>query len=772
MAEISSPTHPCPICGEKSCAFLPTTEEVKVSWETSHTDGFEPATTADRNQLFSDQCNRCDLGPALDSNLCPRCQHLRLRHFFGSGCSLPEIRLRILIGSLAEIQSRQKICDFCDFLCAAVSTQWKAQFDENVFEVDKNVFEADENFFKLAEDVPELDEKAATTIEVYLFRDIWEAIVAIDTNHRSCKIHLDIERVDDNYNTPARESHRQASSEVSLDLIRKWMVDYKVDPKRNHVNNHNTSLLPPGFMVIDVEQGCVKALEAAPGLRYVALSYVWGSSKPGDILATMETIKKLEAPGYLCQEKLPATIWDSMKVCEALQVPFLWVDRLCIIQDDCETNKMTQIAAMDQIYSQAVLTICASGSPDSHSGLYGTHDRPRKFRHGRARIGSLDILAELPDDLYYRSQAWWKRAWTYQELLLSPNKLIFSPWGITFHCRREHNEYEFEGATARMQHGGPNSRDTGQGNPIDQYLGVVTNYNSLVLSFDHDIFNAFQGIFKKIFESLEQLLYGLPKVDFDEALLWDVWTEAPGKQGQSVLRAIPSSAEIATPSWSWACSRGHTTWIRISPTKKTRTCSSIAKWNFVDLENGAPKPIIAHGSRVDQPWQKHDDWGTMYAWSAWVMGCIEKDLPSELQDSSDFDFRESGSKAWKKWGTYREYWEDAFISTPLPGSPSICNSIKKILLAREKRGRVIVRAALAQMIIRCDNQGCKLQGADDAVAGILVTHHNCMGLRDKEWSCVALSIGPALRKTLGAVVMSTDMAIEVETPWKLPTPDT
>jgi hypothetical protein len=57
-------------------------------------------------------------------------------------------------------------------------------------------------------------------------------------------------------------------------------------------------------------------------------------------------------------EILPRTIRDAIEVTRAIDYRYLWVDSLCIIQDD-EQDRDFQIAMMDQIYSNADLTIAA-----------------------------------------------------------------------------------------------------------------------------------------------------------------------------------------------------------------------------------------------------------------------------------------------------------------------------------------------------------------------------------------------------------------------------
>ncbi|KAK1659902.1 heterokaryon incompatibility protein-domain-containing protein [Colletotrichum godetiae] len=97
----------------------------------------------------------------------------------------------------------------------------------------------------------------------------------------------------------------------------------------------------------------------ASGLRYpyVALSYVWGQASSAT--ATLANIAALQAPGALNGQEIPATIREAMNLTRLLGERYLWVDRLCIVQDD-EDAKHAQLRGMADIYAGALLTIVAA----------------------------------------------------------------------------------------------------------------------------------------------------------------------------------------------------------------------------------------------------------------------------------------------------------------------------------------------------------------------------------------------------------------------------
>ncbi|KAK8849144.1 HET-domain-containing protein [Apiospora arundinis] len=85
---------------------------------------------------------------------------------------------------------------------------------------------------------------------------------------------------------------------------------------------------------------------------YACLSYCWGQG--GQYCTYKHNIK--EHMQRICVSDLPAAVADAIRLCRALRIPFLWVDALCIVQDD-EVDWNREAAAMASIYGSAALTI-------------------------------------------------------------------------------------------------------------------------------------------------------------------------------------------------------------------------------------------------------------------------------------------------------------------------------------------------------------------------------------------------------------------------------
>lgn len=76
--------------------------------------------------------------------------------------------------------------------------------------------------------------------------------------------------------------------------------------------------------------------------------------------------------------RLPQTIEDALDLASMLNLDYLWVDALCIFQDDA-IDQAYQIGKMATIYSSAFLTIVAASGGHSNAGLPGLRTVTRSY---------------------------------------------------------------------------------------------------------------------------------------------------------------------------------------------------------------------------------------------------------------------------------------------------------------------------------------------------------------------------------------------------------
>ncbi|KAL1848331.1 hypothetical protein Daus18300_013657 [Diaporthe australafricana] len=216
---------------------------------------------------------------------------------------------------------------------------------------------------------------------------------------------------------------------ADLDRLRQWL---HICESNHPSSGKGLELEMASLRVIDTED--LRVCEVNTPCRYACLSYVWG--KGSQTQYTKATKDSLEAPNGLEVVDLPQTIRDAIKVTQEVGLRYLWVDALCILQDDPE-DKARIISKMGPIYGGATLTIIASANSDPHEGLPGVGTR-RSVPHDTIRIQGITLAVALHDPRQpipdIDDSVWSSRAWTFQERALSARSVYFTRSQMVFKC--------------------------------------------------------------------------------------------------------------------------------------------------------------------------------------------------------------------------------------------------------------------------------------------------------------------------------------------------
>lgn len=123
---------------------------------------------------------------------------------------------------------------------------------------------------------------------------------------------------------------------------------------------------------------------------YIALSYCWGCSDQPT--TTKSNLASREIQVVL--KNLPQTVQDAAYIARSLDVQFLWIDALCIVQDDKDEMER-EIRNMGNIYKNALLTIAASSSASVKNGFLQKRNDPISvdlpLRLSESMIGSVRL---------------------------------------------------------------------------------------------------------------------------------------------------------------------------------------------------------------------------------------------------------------------------------------------------------------------------------------------------------------------------------------------
>ncbi|KAF7952391.1 uncharacterized protein EAE97_001888 [Botrytis byssoidea] len=306
--------------------------------------------------------------------------------------------------------------------------------------------------------------------------------------------------------------------------------------------------------------------------RYATLSHCWGKIQ---LLKTTKNSLSKHKKGIRLSV-LPKTFRESIKVLQALRIQFVWINSLCIVQDD-DADWKRESACMAAIYSNSYLNIAATGARDSKGGCLkirclkrlsftlGTKSHPitDQYRnidwgirlrpsfesvHHRynSRVSSgTDVLDKINTPLL-------SRAWVFQERQLAPRTLHFHPSELVMKCksglRCECTILE------RMNDGsGSNSKDQDSLRPeayeiFNQWNELVREYSRLLITRESDRLIALIGIATQFQRKVNcGYLAGLWSSDIANGLLWDI-TGSPYMRERMDLRRIK---EPFAPTWSW-----------------------------------------------------------------------------------------------------------------------------------------------------------------------------------------------------------------------------
>lgn len=349
--------------------------------------------------------------------------------------------------------------------------------------------------------------------------------------------------------TPREEPAEQLPSDTSL-------MDENEDDDRDDLFGKQLTLpieRPSRLLDLMLDSGNTKfarLVEYHDGCtEYATLSYVWG---PGPHLwrTTRDNVKQRMI--LFERTDLPPTLADAISIAERLELRYIWIDALCIVQDDLlEWTK--EGSKMAGIYHGSYITIAASSSHSSRDGIFN-HSSWSRLKYAES-VQTNNVLmngeqsqlhftrygtssSRLQYDIERGPLA--KRAWTLQERYLSPRILHFTKSQLIWECdhiiQSEDNlSRDLLGKSLPLGLPGTWTRTNLM---TFWHQDLLNNYCKRRLSHNSDKLVAISALAKAIHSLCnDEYLAGLWKESLIEGLLW-----LRSGQGTKARR----------PSWSWS----------------------------------------------------------------------------------------------------------------------------------------------------------------------------------------------------------------------------
>jgi hypothetical protein len=320
----------------------------------------------------------------------------------------------------------------------------------------------------------------------------------------------------------------------------------------------------------------------SPGLddKYTTLSHRWGSAK--FLRLTESNLAQLK--DGISIYSLSQTFQDAALVTKRMGVRYLWIDSLCILQDQEDLSDwLVESTRMDKVYTRSFCNISATATTDDTiaEGLF----RSRQTSLGDSAILRLSIAgfqsnletghisckviySRLWEDNVHDTQIN-GRGWVLQERLLAPRVLHFGRDQLFWECcRKEAAEcypYQLPGEIKDRSDLSAKyfKRYAAQVllNPKEPYKGadyrrwgvIIENFSRARLSNPEDKLIAISGLAKKFQSNLpvkDRYVAGMWESNLQTELLWRAESEHDLYTPDQYLRVRPR--EYRAPTWSWA----------------------------------------------------------------------------------------------------------------------------------------------------------------------------------------------------------------------------
>jgi Heterokaryon incompatibility protein (HET) len=343
---------------------------------------------------------------------------------------------------------------------------------------------------------------------------------------------------------------------TSLDQAARWLEACKRDHEQCRAKD--ASFQPTRLLFLgDEDQETIRLVEKeSSSTSYAALSHRW-SEETQQVRLEHGNMARRKRDGISLRD-FPPMMQDAISVLRRLGILYVWIDCMCIIQDDKE-DWSREAATMASVYANAELTLAATWCAGSGQSLFHDNSDSNSTAFDIRDMDGTSIFLR-PVWPHYTGQdteedplanAEWPlltRAWVYQEQFLSRRMLHFTRHELFWECNAallcQCGWYEpGDNSTAPLEshHKRPAASK--------EWSEIISEYSSRSLTFRSDSLPALAGIAKSFGGQrldVGKYMCGLWSGDLATCFFWYLTEPA---------RARPEVGKI--PSWSWASVTGN-----------------------------------------------------------------------------------------------------------------------------------------------------------------------------------------------------------------------
>ncbi|RTE75713.1 hypothetical protein BHE90_009844 [Fusarium euwallaceae] len=366
--------------------------------------------------------------------------------------------------------------------------------------------------------------------------------------------------------------HRSPKSDESLQFLKNMLETCDSGEGLHSRCLHGQApLLPTRVLKIGPEDGPLQLYESQPGEtgKYTALSHCWGPRAYQPLRTTRQSLSMGSSSVSLNNHS--AVFNDAIWLCRQLGIDYIWIDSLCIVQDDAQDWEI-ESAKMAQYYSLAHLTIAAETS--SNGTVPFLRERDERWQAMAFKTTDQDgsPFTYVAQE-HYRSESYTEgpknyypngcdllpsRAWTVQESMLSNRIIHFTPSDMVWECYNgtasqdvyrnasEAMHFNVREVFYALDYLEATDEERVEG-AYQVWSGILQQFSRRSITFESDRLPAFSGVatrFSKYFPG--RYLAGIWEEHLFPGLYWHRATPFSNNPDHFALE------ETFAPSWSWA----------------------------------------------------------------------------------------------------------------------------------------------------------------------------------------------------------------------------
>ncbi|TGJ86908.1 hypothetical protein E0Z10_g1915 [Xylaria hypoxylon] len=342
-----------------------------------------------------------------------------------------------------------------------------------------------------------------------------------------------------------REEHSEerTDSERSIEYLKDWI---KVCDENHTCYSNDDPVLPS--RVVSVADDCVRVIDAKDMRgRYMTLSHRWGANETFKLTRSNMNLMM----DFISWESIPKTYQESIQVTRLLGIEYIWIDSLCIIQDDAE-DWQREAGKMKSVYGNSYLNIAATEALDSNGELFRSGKLSAQYPARKVPRDSMIQIRPQPSQTHRHFGSNYfensrppllQRGWVLQERILSPRVVYYGAEEIQWECQAA-NDCQCGGMVviANFKSGYHRSLKSDGVPPLPyQWMRISEKYSSLQFTYGNDRLVALSGLADQGVQSGKggKYLAGLWERNLAHQLCWQI------------LNIHRKPDTYLAPSWSW-----------------------------------------------------------------------------------------------------------------------------------------------------------------------------------------------------------------------------